>query len=135
MPPIHDPSTYERMSRPFPTQADAEEALNAFFHGVRELRIELGIRDVHIAVLDSIEGDAEVPREIFVDMHIGSSAFAMPMAAAALGAQKGRHEQRLADYEAMGRDYGKRTERAEAVVHEPPPAGNEPGAPPAPATP
>ncbi len=129
--PIQDPATYEAMSRPFPSQSDAEEALEAFFHEVRAVRIKYGIRDVHLSVLDSIQEEGDAVRDVFVDMHIGSSAFAMPMAAAALGAQKGRHEQRLADYEAMGHNYGRAEAAAAAVPADtaPPPAATEPTEP------
>lgn len=96
---VHDPENYRKMSEPFTTSEEANEALNKFFDLVEDARRQCRIMDVHVIVKMNIVDGAGMTAA-----HYGNSLEAAPMCAWALG-------QSQADFESILRGYIKASPR------------------------
>lgn len=96
---INDLANYRKMSEPFPSIEEANEALKKFYRAIEEARKEFRIMDVHIIVKmnvlrDKTEGTA------MTTAHYGNTLEGAPMCAFGLGREQ-------ADFDAAIREYSK----------------------------
>ena len=83
---IQQPSTYRKMSEPFPNVGEVNEANKAFFKDLYDLRNKHHIRDIHVVVSGSyLSADNTEELDYVLNLHIGDSMKAEAMAAWALG--------------------------------------------------
>jgi hypothetical protein len=98
----NNPAHYRRMSEPFPSADEANEALAAFFADVRAARDRHRIADVVVLCEVSHTLDGEEVRGA-ADSFMGDSARALPMLAREFGAAQQRHVDHIALTVARGR--------------------------------
>lgn len=89
----HDPANYRKMSEPFPTVEEANEALSQFYEAVEVARKQHKIMDVHVIVKMNISDGVAM-----TTAHYGNELEAAPMCAWALG-------QAQADFESILRGH------------------------------
>jgi len=94
MPTRHDPSTYRRLSEPFPSPDACNAAIDAFMEEVGAARVRHGIRDVLVIVAGSVtypDGEAEY----MTSGGMGDSTRQPVLAAHALGMAEAEARERL----------------------------------------
>ncbi len=103
----NDPATYRRLSEPFPSVEEANEALAAFFRDVQAAREKHRIADVVVLVEISNVLDGEEVRGSASSFY-GDSARVLPMLAREFGAAQQRHEEQIALTITRAREAAKR---------------------------
>ena len=91
----NDPAHYRRMSEPFETVEQSNEALAAFFADVRSARDKHRIAEVVVLCEISVVVNNEEIRGSAMAQH-GDSARMLTMLAREFGAEQARHEERIA---------------------------------------
>jgi len=93
---ISDPKLYRKLSEPFPSVDEAENAAQAFAKDLRELRAKHGMQDVLASVgISFIAEDGNESFQILV-MHNGDELKSEMLAAYAFGHEQSRRQERIA---------------------------------------
>lgn len=90
-----NPARYRRMSEPFDSREQANQAITEFFADVEAAREKHRISDVVVLVeVGMVVGDVETRAS--AQLALGSRAYELPMLARAFGAAQARHQNDLA---------------------------------------
>jgi hypothetical protein len=98
-----NPKLYGQMCEPFENQAEANEALTAFFEDVKAAREKHGITDVHLILSGYTAGGEDDPGAWLTSAHIGSPREAEAMCAWALGKAQEERRAMIADFLSIGK--------------------------------
>lgn len=90
-----DPENYYKMSEPLENVEKANEAMEAFFEELSELRKKYKLRDVYVVVNGSVKYENGDAGEFMVTSNFGSVLNALAMTAYAYGVEKSEHEERI----------------------------------------
>lgn len=98
---VNDLANYRKMSEPFPSIEEANEALKSFYQAVEEARKEFHIMDVHVIVrMNVLRGDTE--GTAMTSAHYGNTLEGAPMCAWGLGQEQAAFEANLREYSKAG---------------------------------
>lgn len=93
-----DPDLFRQMSKPFVSMDAANEAMRAFFQGVKELREQHGIATVYVIVHDSVRHDGDKPpQDVMTSAMWGDWLRGEMLTAWALGQEQAVRQERIAD--------------------------------------
>jgi hypothetical protein len=104
---IRDPGGYRELSKPFETFTAANEAINAFFKDVRELRKKHKLPDVYIilkgtAYREDAADDEESEGDWIISQHHGSSLNCEAMCAWAYGQEAAKRQEAISKQMSRG---------------------------------
>lgn len=91
-----NPGLYRELCIPFPSPADAENAINAFTEELYALRAKHRIRDLLIIVNATVAYDSEDEGEVSCILHFGDELKSENMAAYGLGFLQSQRQERTA---------------------------------------
>lgn len=105
----NDHTNYRKLSEPFPNGTAANDAINAFFEELYELRNKHKIRDVYVVVggcvLYPAEGnDPEIEADFITAFHAGEELKREPMVTWAVGYEAAASRERINKIRAKGNE-------------------------------
>lgn len=89
--PMSDPQTYRECSEPFATTEEADDAVEAFWAEMTELRKRHKLANVYVVICDSVNDE-----RFMVLAHCGDELMRESMAAYALGTESARRQSNIA---------------------------------------
>jgi hypothetical protein len=90
-------ANYREMSKPFPSNADAETAIQSFYDAVEKARNEFHIADVHVITQVSISRDSREGMAMS-SAHFGDSLQGALMCAWSLGQEEANYKTAIGEY-------------------------------------
>ena len=93
---VRDEDNYRKLSEPFPSFDAANEALEAFFKDLREVRNKHKMTDVYVIISGSARTASGEEGEFVTSQHHGSSLKSESMVAWALGTEQTRRQEAIA---------------------------------------
>jgi hypothetical protein len=99
---IQDEANYRRLSEPFSSFDEVDDALLGFTKELREIRNKYRLRDVYVVISGSAIGEDGVEREWIVSQMHGDGLRAETMAAWAYGQESARHAEAIAELVGAG---------------------------------
>lgn len=93
---INDPATYRKLSEPFATAEEANDALQKFWEGVYELRKQCRIADVYMVVGFNVAAEDGEEGRMMGILHAGDEMIREAMSAYAFGREQADRQSRTA---------------------------------------
>lgn len=88
-----DPANYRKMSEPFKTAEEVNDALTGFYEAVEEARKQFRIADVHVIVKANYITSSGSEAAGMTNAHYGNTLESAPMCAWALGQAQAEFEE------------------------------------------